>query len=278
MKKLSLLISAILVFTSCNLALAQNGAETIEVKSACVENGSSKAVVVLPSDYDKNPDARYPVVYLLHGHGDTEQKWFKEKPELVKLATQYQLIVVCPNGKFSWYWDSVVKPEIKYETYVSKDLVKEIDSKYRTKASPKFRAITGLSMGGHGGLWLGLRHPEIFGACGSMSGGVDIRPFPKNWHMADSLGKYEDNKDVWDKHTVINLVENLKPNQSKIVFECGVADFFYKVNEDLHKKLLAHKIPHDYTTRPGTHSWSYWKNAIEYQMLFFNNFFQSNNK
>jgi len=62
---------------------------------------------------------------------------------------------------------------------VSKELIQWVDENYRTIAERGGRAISGLSMGGHGGLFLGFRHQDVFGACGSMSGGVDIRPFPE---------------------------------------------------------------------------------------------------
>jgi S-formylglutathione hydrolase FrmB len=93
-------------------------------------------------------------------------------------------------------------------------------------------------MGGHGGLWLGIRHSDIFGSAGSTSGGVNIIPFPKNWKMADQLGDYESNKEAWRDHTVINLVPQLKPGQLNIIFDCGVDDFFFEVNNELHQALL----------------------------------------
>ena len=90
------------------------------------------------------------------------------------------MIIVCPDGGFgSWYWDSPVDAGSQYETYVSNELVTWIDSKYKTIKTRKGRAITGLSMGGQGALYLAFRHQDIFGAAGSMSGGVDIRPFPE---------------------------------------------------------------------------------------------------
>lgn len=291
MKKLSAILALSLALFAPILAVAQQSRasslkapsnalhpNTVTVKSKNVDNGYTKIVAIVPKDYEENANVRYPVVYLLHGYGDNEQKWIKEKPQLQDISDKYGMIIICPDGKRSWYWDSVAKPELKYETFISKELVDFVDSHYRTLKSPKFRAITGLSMGGHGALWNGLRHPNVFGACGSMSGGVDIRPFPKQWSMEQSLGSYEKNKDVWDAHTVVNLVDSLKPGQSKIIIDCGVADFFYKVNQDLHERLLAKKIPHDYITRPGGHSWAYWKNAIEYQLLFFHNFFKDNAK
>jgi S-formylglutathione hydrolase FrmB len=128
-------------------------------------------------------------------------------------------------------------------------------------------------MGGHGGLWLGIRHSDIFGSAGSTSGGVNIIPFPKNWKMADQLGDYESNKEAWRDHTVINLVPQLKPGQLNIIFDCGVDDFFFEVNNELHQALLDAKIPHDYITRPGAHTAQYWRNSILYQLLYFNEIF-----
>ena len=106
-----------------------------------------------------------------------------------------------------------------------------------------------------------------------MSGGVDIRPFPNNWNMKNQLGSYNENKEVWNKHTVINQLHKIKPNSLEIIIDCGINDFFFEVNENLHKQLLYLKIPHDYITRPGAHTGEYWHNAIDYQLLFFRKFF-----
>jgi S-formylglutathione hydrolase FrmB len=183
------------------------------------------------------------------------------------------MIIVCPDGKNSWYWDSPVNPAMRYETYMIKELVAYIDSHYKTISDKKGRAITGLSMGGHGGLWLGFRHTDIFGACGSTSGGVDIRPFPDNWEMKNALGAYLENQERWNEYTVINQLDRIQSNAPAIIIDCGTGDFFFEVNEMLHKKLLSLRIPHDYIVRPGEHNGAYWKNAIEYQLLFFYLFF-----
>lgn len=77
--------------------------------------------------------------------------------------------------KNSWYFDSPVDTAYRYETHISKEVVGFIDGHYRTRANKKYRAITGLSMGGHGALFIALRHSDIFGAAGSISGGVDLK-------------------------------------------------------------------------------------------------------
>lgn len=272
MKKQSFILFVLLSVFTFNLAFAQQ-VDTVEVYSAKMGR-SIKNVVVLPENYDKSSDTKYPVLYLLHGHGGRYDGWIKEtKKSLPQEATKWQMIVVCPDGQNSWYWDSPIDPKMQFDTYVSKELVNYIDENYSTVASPKGRAITGLSMGGHGGLWLGINHPDVFGACGSMSGGVDIRPFPNNWHMRDRLGSYKDNKEVWESHTVMNILDEIEPGRLAIIFDCGFNDFFYQVNEKLHKELLYRNIEHEYITRPGGHNHGYWESAIDTQMLFFHKFF-----
>jgi S-formylglutathione hydrolase FrmB len=231
-----------------------------------------KNTVIVPEDTGMRET--FPVVYLLHGYGGDHQSWIRIHPGLPELATRYGVIIVCPDGKNSWYWDSPTVPAQKYETYVTRELIPCMDALYKTIPQRNGRAVTGLSMGGHGGLWLGFCHPDLFGACGSTSGGVDIRPFPENWEIKKWLGDYLENRERWDAYTVINQLHRLQPDSQAIIIDCGTEDFFCEVNEALHRKLLDHHIPHDYLTRPGGHDAAYWKNAIEYQLLFFHLFFE----
>lgn len=255
------------------LPLSAQRVDTVEVYSPKMKR-NIKNIVILPEAYDKSKDVRFPVLYLLHGYSGRYDSWIGIKPTLPQEASKWNMIVVCPDGQNSWYWDSPVDPAKQFETFVSAELVLHIDKNYRTEASPKGRAITGLSMGGHGGLWLGINHQDVFGACGSMSGGVDIRPFPNNWEMKSWLGEYSKNKELWESHTVINQLYKIAPNKLAIIIDCGTSDFFYKVNENLHQELLYRNIEHDYISRPGAHDGKYWNNAIDYQMLFFSKFFQ----
>jgi len=236
-----------------------------------------KAVVVKPNDY--NEGKKFPVLYLLHGAGGKYSDWVTNVPDkqtVQKLADEYDMIIVCPDGNVtSWYFDSPVDPTYKYETYISSELVNYIDEHYSTIKNRSGRAITGLSMGGHGALYLAFRHQDVYGACGSMSGGVDLRPFPENWDIAKRLGKYSEYPDRWEANSVINLTYLLTANHLAITFDCGSSDFFYQVNVNLHQKLLERNIPHDFTVRPGGHSWDYWGNSITYQALFFSHFFNN---
>jgi S-formylglutathione hydrolase FrmB len=248
-------------------------ADTIQIFSQSMRK-NIKAVIIKPDTYASAKEL--PVVYLLHGYSGNYLDWITKAKDIEKAVDQYNLIIVCPDGGYSsWYWDSPLDPKSKYETFVSDELVKAIDAKYKTIKDRKGRAITGLSMGGHGALYLAIRHQDVFGAAGSMSGGVDIRPFPNNWDMSKQLGTYAEQPGLWEKNTVINMLNLLTADSLALIIDCGTDDFFFKVNENLHQQLMYRNIPHDFITRPGAHTWAYWTNAVKYQLLFMKNYFES---
>jgi S-formylglutathione hydrolase FrmB len=246
--------------------------DTVNIYSTAMQK-EYKCVIIKPDRY-KKAKQNFPVVYLLHGYGGWYSNWLLKVPELKDYADKYRMLIVCPDGGFSsWYMDSPVDSSIKFETYISKEVPEYIDEHYPTIRNRNGRAITGLSMGGHGGLFLGFRHTEVFGACGSMSGGVDLRPFPKNWDLMKRLGDTIQYAGNWKNYSVTTVIENKPADSLAIIIDCGTEDFFYSVNHTLHEKLLQLKIPHDYTERPGKHDWDYWRNAVQYQLLFFSKHF-----
>ena len=260
----------ILVILACAIPAAASRLETVKVESESMHK-QIEVSVVLPDSYGARP---LPVVYLLHGYGDNNLLGYLSYTNVRQYADMFDVVLVIPDGGTNWYFDSPVDPTIRYETFVSSELVKYIDEHYKTIADRKGRAITGLSMGGHGAMWNAIRHKDTFGASGSTSGGMDIRPFPKNWDMSKQLGEYESNKEVWDNHTDINQIDKIENGDLAIIVDCGEGDFFLNVNKDLHNRLLEKKIDHDFITRPGGHTGQYWNNSIDYQILFFDKFFK----
>lgn len=264
------LLVALLLLAALSVQAAK--VDTLLVKSPSM-NKEVQVVVVTPDAAMGKKAVNCPVIYLLHGYSGNALSWIDLKPELPKIADQKGIIFVCPDGKNSWYWDSPKNPEYRYETFVSSELVQFMDQHYKTVADRKGRAITGLSMGGHGALWLSFRHKDVFGAAGSTSGGVDIRPFPTNWEIPNLLGEFAANKKSWDEHTVINQVDKIQNGDLALIIDCGEGDFFLTVNKDLHERLLGRGINHDFITRPGVHNGPYWQNSIDYQILFFSKYF-----
>jgi len=259
------------IFVFISIAFVTNAArvDTIVVYSNAMQK-NIKVAVVIPDNAKLQPGVKFPVVYLLHGYSGNYGSWLKDAPQLQYRADQYQVMLVCPDGGYgSWYYDSPINDSIKYETFISNELLPYIDSHFPTSANKDHRAITGLSMGGHGGLFLGMRHPNLFGNAGSVCGGVDIRPFPNSWDIKKSLGTIIEQPQNWTDYSVVTIAKTLKPGQLHIIFDCGVSDFFIDVNRSLHQVLLTNKIDHDYTERPGGHNKAYWSNSIDYQLQFF---------
>lgn len=259
-----------------NLLAKASQIDTVLVESKSMHKSISN-LVIIPDSYNSNK-AGFPVLYLLHGFNGDYLDWINRVPEIESYADRYNLIIVCPDGgTSSWYFNSIIDEKSQYETYIAKELVDFIDENYKTFQDRKGRAITGLSMGGHGAFYLAFKHQNIYGATGSMSGGLDFRAFPKSWNISKRLGDFEKNKEIWDQNTVINMINQLKGDYLKLIFDCGVDDFFYDANISMHKKLKEKNIPHEYIERPGDHNWEYWANSIKYQLLFFDAFFNSKN-
>ncbi|MDE6271050.1 MAG: esterase family protein, partial [Muribaculaceae bacterium] len=244
--------------------------DTISVPAKYIP-GPMTVWVAVPDAAAADTARRFPVVYILNGYGGDNASWLNiTRRDLPALADRYGMVLVMPDGRNSWYWDSPERPDMQMESFFVKELVPYVDANLPVYTRSDKRAITGLSMGGHGALYLAMRHPDIFGNAGSMSGGVDIRPFPDSWGMKTLIGPKSQR---WDDYTVAVLARNLEPGKINITFDCGIDDFFAQVNRDLHATLLEAGVPHDYTERPGRHSHAYWANSILYHLMFFNEAF-----
>lgn len=268
----------LLLFLSAKAAVV----DTVSIYSNAMHKGF-KCVVITPDTYYSSLEIyktkSYPVVYLLHGYGGWYSNWIIRVPELKEYADKNNLMIVCPDGgASSWYFDSPVDSTMKYETYIGKEVPEYIDAHYNTIKNKTGRAITGLSMGGHGALFLAFRHAEVFGACGSMSGGFDLYGSRNKYDIIKRLGDTISHADNWKKYSVTNAIESYPKDTLAIIFDCGTGDPFFSSNHLLHEKMLVLKIPHDYTERPGKHDWNYWRNSIQYHLLFFRNYFDKNNK
>lgn len=250
--------------------------DTVSIYSKAMRK-SYKAVVIKPDSY-KNKKLKFATVYLLHGHSGNFSNWIKLVPKLKKYADDYQLLIVCPDGKFdSWYLNSPITDSLQFETYIASEVPAYVDAHYNTIKSRNARAITGLSMGGHGGLFLGFRHADFFGACGSMSGALAIEYITdKRYGLERILGDTANNKQRYFENSIMKQMEQYPKDSLSIIMDCGSEDFVIEMNRAAHKKMQSLKIPHDYTERPGKHDWAYWRNAIQYQLLYFRNYFEKN--
>lgn len=256
------------------LSFASKQIDSLSIFSKSM-NKNIPAAIVLPNSYFDDTTSTFPVIYLLHGYSGNYKGYIDHMLNIRELANTNRVIFVCPDGGYgSWYFDSPIDEKFKYETHIATEVVDFIDTHYRTIKKREFRGIVGLSMGGHGALYLTIKHTDIFGIAGSMSGGVDFREFPDSWDIKKRLGKYDTNKQVWNSHTVIELCEYW-PKNTPLLIDCGVKDFMIDVNRKLHLKLLSLNIDHTYTERPGDHNWAYWKVSTLDQIEFVSNYFNN---
>ncbi len=281
MKKHLLLILTFLPL----LAFAQAKVDTIQVYSPAMKK-NLKAAVTTPSSYQRG-NQQYPVIYLLHGGSGAFSDWHQKvsEPGLVaKMAEAYDLIIVTPGvGPASYYYDSPLLDSVRYETYLIQELIPHIDKSYRTLAKKESRAITGLSMGGHGAITLSAKYPEHFVAAGSMSGVMNIDT--RMWKVGDDFRKLRQegqkamlgadlNYDAptFSTFTAVGLVSQIKTNGLALIIDCGVDDFLIDTNRQMHQLLLENGTPHEYIERPGAHTWPYWTEALPVHLLFFDRY------
>lgn len=268
MKKICLLIVA-----TCLATFSFATVDTVFIFSKSMQK-EIKTIVIKPKNYKKK-NKQFPVVYLLHGAMGVSTNWIKKVPELQDMANEHELLIVCPDGSVnSWYFDSPVDSSYKYETHISKEVPEYIDAHYKTIANRNFRAITGLSMGGHGAMFIAFRHAETFSACGSMSGALAVSLITRGYDIQKRLGDTIKNRKYYDEWSVMKVIEQYPKDSLAIIIDCGLQDFIYHMSKATHEKLVSLKIPHDYIERPGKHDWPYWANAVRYQLLYFKEYFK----
>lgn len=222
--------------------------------------------VVVPNGYSSAGNVeRYAAVYLLHGLTGHFDNW-TDKTDVAKYAEQYKVIIITPEGGDGWYTDSSTDANEKYESYIIKELIPEIDKKFRTKAERANRAIAGLSMGGYGALKFGLKYPELFVVAGSFSGAFDAAQRgtggKTTWPSIMSIfGK--DGSETRRANDIFAIIQATDAETAGklpfIYFDCGTEDFLFRTNRKFADVLIEKKITHEFRQLPGGHTWPYWQ-------------------
>ena len=223
--------------------------------------------VLLPAGYDAAKSERYPVIYLLHGLYGHYTNW-TDKTKVAEYAAKYRFIIVTPEGADGWYVDSPLASHENYESYIVKELIPEIDAKFRTKADRDDRIIAGLSMGGYGALKFGLKYPEMFTLVGSFSGAFGTSEFTEK--TAGEIGKKVDSvygsvgsetRRANDVYLLLGAVKDVKALPF-VYLSIGTEDFLFDSNRSLDALLIKQKVPHEYREHPGGHEWGFWDDQV----------------
>ncbi len=225
----------------------------------------SRYYALLPVDYARS-QKRYPVLYLLHGwHGDYTN-WVK-LTKLVEYARRYSLIIISPDAKDSWYVNSATVPQDRFEDFVVKDLIQEIDSHWRTVPSPEGRAIAGLSMGGYGAVLLAFKHTDLFALAASISGAFDgpngVERILPQLQQSVEQAYGEAGSRTRGENDIYNLARISDIQKVPYLFlDCGSQDPLLPSNRKLVEMLSTRKITYEYHEYEGAHTWAYWDHSL----------------
>jgi putative tributyrin esterase len=223
--------------------------------------------IYLPHNYAATT-RRYPVLYLLHGLYGSYENW-DTLTNLANYVACMDLIIVIPEADNSWYTNSATAPQDKFEDYIAKDLISEIDAKYRTIRDRHARAIAGLSMGGYGALKIALRDPHNFAFAGSLSGAIDagrdldsrVEAFAPR--LLEVFGAAAN--PVRQNNDLFPLLQNAARSDLPYLYlGCGIDDeYFLFVNREFVAQLSHRHVAYEYHETPGKHDWAYWDRAIQ---------------
>lgn len=222
------------------------------VKSSVLKR-TERVTIYLPPGYDKG-STKYPVLYLVHGSGDTPESWVnaghanfildnliadgKAKPMIVVMPAGHAVPFSAPRG---------VSPSNNelFETHLVSEVIPMVDAKYRTAANAQHRALAGLSMGGGHTIFTGFSHPELFSALGIFSPGL-VRDFDTRFQsvLANSKAFNAKVKLVW--------------------IACGDNDTTvqYPRVKAWAESLNQHGIPETFKTYSGAHTWPVWRMSL----------------
>lgn len=221
----------------------------------------------LPPDYaDPDSAERYPVLYLLHGRGDSHQSWTDyglatQADRLIGAGVIPPLLIAMPEGE-SGYWADHVSDGPRWGTYVSRDLVAEIDSSLRTIPTRSGRAIGGISMGGHGALQLAVRHPATFSVVGAHSVALRTREIAPAFLGAGADFEARD-------PTTLYSQRSQAAHSLQIWIDIGADDPWLPAATRFHSQLMDQDITHEWIVQPGGHDPGYWRAHLADYLTFY---------
>ncbi len=183
-----------------------------------------------------------------------------------------EFLLVAPGAPGSWFSD-YHDGSRKYEEFLTGDLRREIESRYRVRPGRESRGVTGISMGGYGAFKLALKHPELYGSVSSLSGALipiewdDLARYNwfARWTLKRVFGKSRENNslaanDVWE------LLRGARFPSPPFAahLRAGTEDVYGldHVAAQFGSFLTEHGIPATVVLEPGGHDWSYWRRAL----------------
>ena len=203
----------------------------------------------------------YKTLYLLHGAGGDHTSWVLNT-RIADYVNNRNIAVVMPSGKNRFYVNNEYGKN--FYTYITEELVNQCEQWFDISRKAEDRYIAGMSMGGYGAVYAGLKKPSMYNTVFSYSGLLNILERydkPQGIDMFPVFGTRQlliDNNS--DLYTLINQAENV---QTKYVIACGTQDPRIHMSRQLSEALTNGGIPNAYRESPGAHDFAYWDYCIE---------------
>ena len=239
--------------------------------------------VVLPADYDAQPEKRYPVIYLTHGIGCTPDDWNDKYIQFESALGQLEsegvgdFIYIFPTGLNSYY-SNTYDGKFPYMDMFIREFIPFIDGRYRTIADREHRATIGFSMGGFGAMVLPLKNTDTFcfSAPLSMSFRTDemyleepLKWWNEQWgSIFGGVGQEGEGRltDYYKAHCPYYQFtrENLEElSKVKWFIHCGDDEERLLIaNDDLHIQMRDNGYTHEYRVGDGGHTGRYWRTCL----------------
>jgi len=209
---------------------------------------------------------KLPVVYLLRGGGGGFRDWTNYS-DVARFAEQ-GLILVMPEGNSSYYVKPAERPQDRYEDYIVKDLISDVEARFPADSSRSNRAIIGISMGGFGAVNLSFKHADLFVFAGAMSPAIDVpsRPFSikrvGQWREHSSIFGPWGGKTRHDNDPYV-LAKLVQPAQMPYLFlSCGEQEGLLPANRRFAAELAKYHFQHEFHAGPGGHDWNQWNRRL----------------
>lgn len=237
--------------------------DRIAVPSAALGGRKQETYVYLPSGYAQHPERRYPVMYLLHGFPGRPLAFIETVQmgiidDALSAHGHQPLILVMPFGSTGTFtdkeWVDGVGAGNGWATFVARDLVRYVDSHYRTIPSLRDRAIAGLSEGGFGAVNIALHHPREFSVVESWSGYMQPAKLRSVFGSKLQLLRFNDPMTLVRKDA-----PTLRAEGTYFWFYSGSEDSFRRQNAQFSTELTQLRLPHRYRLVYGGHNWALWR-------------------
>ena len=220
---------------------------------------------VLPSSIPTG--VKLPVIYLLHGGGGGFRDWTNYS-DVARFAER-GLILVMPEADESYYTNSADHPEQRYEDYIVKDLITDVETRFPAISDRAHRAIIGISMGGFGAVKLSLHHPELFSFAGGLSSAIDVPMRPFSIHR---WGQWRHHRSIFGPwggaaqraNDPFALVRSADPTQVPYFYlTCGDAEGLLPANRSFAGLLEERHFAHEFHAVHGGHNWNQWNAQLD---------------